>query len=250
MPKTAASAFDADAQAFITAAAITDVTQQNAINTLVVDLKGYSIWTKMKAIYPIVGGVASSHAVNLKTPGTFNLSFAVGWTHSSTGMTPNGATWASTNFVVSTEMTSLNASFGIYSRTNNTTGTQVMGAFVNPASRCWVNLTNGNIQIADSTVITYTANPSTGLFMSRRDSAIFNQSYKNGISLGSSSGIFSAIPYSFYLGAVNSNGSPTLYSVHQIAFAFLGGNAALTHTDSANLYTALQAYQTTLSRQV
>jgi hypothetical protein len=39
-------AFDPDAQAFITAAAITDPTQQAAINTLVVDLKGYSIWTK------------------------------------------------------------------------------------------------------------------------------------------------------------------------------------------------------------
>ena len=33
---------DPDAQAFITAAAITDPTQQAAINTLVVDLKGYS----------------------------------------------------------------------------------------------------------------------------------------------------------------------------------------------------------------
>ena len=71
MPK--APAVDPDAQAFITAAAITDPTQQSAINTLVVDLKGYSIWTKFKAIYPVVGGIASSHAVNLKTPGTYNL---------------------------------------------------------------------------------------------------------------------------------------------------------------------------------
>jgi len=45
-----AAAIDADAQAFITAAAITDSTQQSAINTLVTDLKGYGIWTKMKAI--------------------------------------------------------------------------------------------------------------------------------------------------------------------------------------------------------
>jgi hypothetical protein len=45
---------DPDAQAFITAAAITDPTQQAAINTLVVDLKGYSIWSKMKALYPFV----------------------------------------------------------------------------------------------------------------------------------------------------------------------------------------------------
>ena len=63
MPKIS---FDADAQAFITAAAITDLNQQNAINTLVVSLKGYSIWTKFKAIYPIVGGTASQHKYNLK----------------------------------------------------------------------------------------------------------------------------------------------------------------------------------------
>ncbi len=35
---------DSDAQAFITAASITDATQQSAINTLVTDLKGYEIW--------------------------------------------------------------------------------------------------------------------------------------------------------------------------------------------------------------
>jgi hypothetical protein len=32
---------DPDAQAFITAASITNPTQQSAVNTLVVDLKGY-----------------------------------------------------------------------------------------------------------------------------------------------------------------------------------------------------------------
>ena len=89
------SGFDPDAQAFITAAAITDSTQQNAINTLVIALKGYSIWTKMKAIYPIVGGVASSHKYNLKDPrdldAAFRLTFTVGWTHSANGMTPSVA---------------------------------------------------------------------------------------------------------------------------------------------------------------
>ncbi len=41
---------DADAQAFITAAGITDNTQKSAIETLVTDLKGYGIWTKMSAL--------------------------------------------------------------------------------------------------------------------------------------------------------------------------------------------------------
>jgi hypothetical protein len=45
---------DADANAFIAAAAITDATQKSAIDKLVTDLKGYGIWTKMKALYPFV----------------------------------------------------------------------------------------------------------------------------------------------------------------------------------------------------
>jgi hypothetical protein len=91
MPKFS---FDPDAQAFITAAAITDNTQKNAINTLVLDLKSYSIWTKMKAIYPVVGGTASTHKFNLKDPRdldvAFRLTFFGGVTHSNNGIQGNG----------------------------------------------------------------------------------------------------------------------------------------------------------------
>jgi hypothetical protein len=252
---TPTSAVDPDAQAFITAASITDNTQQNAINTLVTDLKGYNIWTKFKAIYPIVGGTASSHKYNLKDPrdlnAAFRLNFTTGWTHSANGMQPNGAAYADTYFSISGQMTASNAAFGIYSRTNDTTGLKVIGAYNGAnVSRCWINLTNGNIQIADTGQISYTANPSTGFFMSRRDATNFNQSYKNGVSLGSVTNNFSVFNLNFYLGAANDGGIPNYYSNHQLAFAFLGGNAALTNTDASNLYTAVQAYQTTLSRQV
>ena len=120
---------DPDAQAFITAAGITNPTQQGAINTLVVALKGYSIWTKFKAIYPIVGGVASSHAVNLKTPGTFNLTFASGVTHSANGMVGNGSSgYADTNFTPSTNGMLLNsAHLSFYSRTDLNTYQVEMG---------------------------------------------------------------------------------------------------------------------------
>ena len=55
------ASIDPDAQAFIDAAVITDPTQISAVNTLVVDMKDANIWTKMKAVYPYVGGTASSH---------------------------------------------------------------------------------------------------------------------------------------------------------------------------------------------
>ena len=92
-----------DAQKFILAAGITDATQKSAINTLVDDLKTYGIWSKTKAIYPMVGGTATTHKYNLKDPrdldAAFRLSFSGGWTHSSNGALPNGITAYSDTFL-------------------------------------------------------------------------------------------------------------------------------------------------------
>ncbi len=73
--RVASGGTDADAQAFITATAITDLTQQTAINTLVTQLKTYGIWTKMKALYPFVGGTATAHKFNLKDPRDLDAAF-------------------------------------------------------------------------------------------------------------------------------------------------------------------------------
>src|SRR5262245_27713895 len=88
--------FDSDAQAFITAAGITDDTQEAALHTLVIAAKANGWWTKCFAIYPMVGGSASSHKYNLKDPqdtnGAYRLDFQGGWSHTSSGADPNGTT--------------------------------------------------------------------------------------------------------------------------------------------------------------
>jgi hypothetical protein len=252
MPK---SSFDPDAQAFITAAAITDPTQQSAIINLVTDLKGYSIWTKMKAIYPIVGGTASQHKFNLKDPrdldAAFRLTFSVGWTHSANGMLPTNA-FANTYLNTNTQLNVNSHSFGIYSRTNNTSGTQVYGNFdiVAPFKFLQNNLTNGNfISTSINSLISYTANPSTSLLMLSRTSSTLSKAFRAGVFLAQETFATSTLPsYNFYLGARNNTGNPDFYSSHQLAFAFLGDG--LTDAESANLYTAVQAFQTTLNRQV
>jgi len=62
---------DADAQAFIdriySADGSLSTTEADAVNDLVIDLKGYGIWTKMKAIYPMVGASAAACKQNLKS---------------------------------------------------------------------------------------------------------------------------------------------------------------------------------------
>jgi hypothetical protein len=60
------SAYDSDAAAFFTSTGITNTTQKDAVNTLVLELKAESLWTKFIAIYPLVGGSATTHKYNLK----------------------------------------------------------------------------------------------------------------------------------------------------------------------------------------
>lgn len=243
---------DPDAQAFITAAGITDPTQQGAINTLVVDLKGYSIWTKFKAIYPIVGGSASSHAVNLKTPGTFNLSFTTGWTHASTGMTPNGTSaYADTGFNPLTQSLPRNsASMGVYNRTDTlTTGAhgqrvsnifEIFERWTNNTAYCYINDGGAGFQATNL--------DSRGLFQGSRTalSSIrlnINTAQYTGTqaSTGDSNG-------NLWIGASNNGGVGTFFNNRQIAFFYIG--EGFNNTEMQNIYTRVQAYQTTLSRNI
>lgn len=100
---------DADAQAFITATGISG-TNATATNQLVIDLKNANIWSKMKCVYPLVGGTATSHKFNLKDPRDLDaanrLVFAGGVTHSSTGVLFGGVNgWVDTFMNMSTNFT-------------------------------------------------------------------------------------------------------------------------------------------------
>ena len=248
---------DADAQAFITAASITDSTQQSAINTLVTQLKGYGIWTKMKALYPFVGGTASSHKFNLKDPrdldAAFRLIFSGGWTHSSNGAQPNGSTaYADTKLAPSSMgQNSIHASF--YSRTNtlgqmwdlgsyDAGGGVVIGVkFIsNTTSVVYTNTKSGNSNID--------TNPTTGLYMASRTSNSTNYLYRNGTLLVSGTNTsFPPNNLNIYLAADN-EGTPAGFSTRQQAFASIGDG--LTDAEAVAFYTAVQTFQSTLGRQV
>jgi hypothetical protein len=72
--QAAAGGIDPDAQAFITAAGISG-SNADAINTLVLDLKAYGLWTKMYVIYPLIGASDTSQKLNLLNPNTYTGSF-------------------------------------------------------------------------------------------------------------------------------------------------------------------------------
>lgn len=248
------AAVDPDAQAFITAAGITDPTQQSAINTLVTDLKGYSIWTKFKAIYPICGGSASSHAVNLVTPGTYNMTFATGWTHSSTGMTPNGTSAYANTSLVPNSVLSLNSThISYYSRTNVSETAYDIGVLTIGNDYLVLNArnisNNFRVLVNDGGIGDFSNSDSRGLFVANRTAGSVRNSFINGVKkLNDTTTATARSTNSIYLGSLNNGGTAALFSTKQCAFASIGDG--LTDTDSANFDTAVNAYQVALSRNV
>jgi len=243
---------DPDAQAFITAASITDPTQQSAINQLVVDLKGYSVWSKMKAIYPFVGGTASTHKFNLKDPqdtdAAFRLVFNGGWTHSSTGATPNGTNgYADTKYTPSSHLTDINSNhISFYSRTNALGGIEMGGGPV-PLVDLSLRYSNTMWNMASSTTLTARTDSRYFAINTRTASNLF-KFIKNGSVINTSTGSAGSTKpnVSYYIG--KRNYPDNIYSTLECAFASIGDG--LDDTEAANFYTAVQAFQTTLGRNV
>jgi hypothetical protein len=251
---------DANAQAFLDAAVITDQTQANAVNTLVTDLKSYGLWTKMKAIYPFVGGTATTHKWNLKDPrdldAAYRLAFSGAWTHSSTGALPNGANaFADTYFIPSTALSLNSSHLGFYSRTNNTTGiddlsavivgdTQNMRIIINLTGSLYVDLNSANERVTGAN-----AN-STGFYQASRTSSTSLKVYKNNTTFGTNtSANTGTLPIiSMYIGAAHRGTGAINYSNRECAFATLGDG--LNDTEATNLYTAVQKFETSLNRQI
>lgn len=247
---------DADAQAFIDAAGITDATQQSAINTLVTDLKGYSIWTKMKAIYPFVGGSATTHKWNLKDPrdldAAFRLVFTGGWTHSSNGATPNGTNgYADTYLTPSTTLSQNSSHLSYYSRTNASTNSAEIGSVANNGSSgiYLIYSYSGNAFKSFNSAQTQRGSvftPTTSLLIGSRINGTNEKYYQAGV-LKDNLSVNSVSPINRSIWIGNTNVT-TNWSTKQCAFASIGDG--LTDTEASNLYTAVQAYQTTLSRNV
>ena len=255
---------DADALAFFTAAGITDTTQKSAVNTLVTDLKAANIWTKMKALYPFVGGTAAQHRFNLKSPGTTNanfyLTFNGGGLHSSNGYKPNGTTtYVDTFFNPSVNLSSAtsNNHMSLYIRENIDEPKVDMGCFtVTPQGVAFdiESRFSGNAyyqNFRSNNYITFASTDSRGLHINTRTSSNLQKVFINSTVKGTdtvtttnniNANISIAARYN------NQNNAYEFRSSKEIAFSSIGDG--LTDADAANFYTAVQAYQTTLGRQV
>ena len=254
---------DPDALAFfarVTAAggSLTN-TEKSAVNTLVIQMKADGIWSAMKAIYPMVGASAAACAQNLKSS-SFTGTFTSGWTFASTGVTPNGTSaFFNSNLNQSGNLTPSNNHISVYSRTNAngslSYNTQDCGITNNVNYSFQVLISRGQDKATcemGSQIIQVTNNDSRGYFLGTSTSSTSAKLYKNGSSIGTSTTTQTRTMFSnnVYFGASNESTSNNAvwFSPRENAFASIGDG--LTDTQASNFYTAVQAFQTTLSRQV
>jgi hypothetical protein len=253
--------FDPDAQAFFTATGITNPTQMNAVNQLVLSLKSNSLWTKFIALYPYVGGTATTHKFNLKNPLDTNAAYRILWaggvTHNANGVTGNGTNgYGETYIQPSTHLTQNSTHIAFWSRTNSTQNASnaemgIADGTLNASLRiCSRNGSNQSIySINDNTVgIATSITDSTGFWIASRTASNARKLYRNGSSINSSTNASvarstSTIPV---LGQKTATNTMNHYSIKNFSFASVG--QGLTDADALAFYNIVNTFNTALGR--
>lgn len=250
------TSYTARTTAFLAATGISDTTIANALNTMDLALIANGLDTKLNALYPMVGGTATTHKFNFMNPAdtdaAFRLTFTGGWTHASTGAKPNGSTGYANTHHASSALSNTDNHISYYSRTNNTELGAEMGSINGSAAGMHMAVAYAGANSywgnnCDLSINTPVAN-SAGLLLITR-SAATQKLYRNATQhVSKAVGANGTTAQPIVLGARNDNGTIGVWSSKECAMASIG--TGLDATQESNFYTLIQAFQTALSRNV
>ena len=234
---------DSDAQDFFVRSGITNNTQKNAVNNLVLSLKSANIWTKMRALYPFVGGTASTHAQNLKS-----TSYTVTWdgaVHNANGITGNGN--ANNTGLLLSSTTPGSIAYGAYNKTaavSTATFSEDVGCVDYPLFYTLLTRYSDNTFVgrasAENPSITVTGvTDARGFHVISRQSMTLYKAFRNGVQYGTTQTDIPVTPLPaalFYLG-----------STHTLALAFISDG--LSDAECSQFNAIVEIYETSLGRQ-
>jgi hypothetical protein len=246
--------FDADTNAFISrvtnaGGSLTGI-EQIALDVLVKKLKTDLIWDTQKAIYPMVGASAAACAQNLKSA-SFTGVFNGGWTFASTGVTPDGTTgYMDTNLSPNSIMNFNSQSYFIYKTTVQSVTVCEFGvsgdSFVGVAAFLFDGYNTLNEQVTENP---FNSTTTAGAYILNRNNSNIKKLFRNGTLFQTKTSAAQNVTLlNLYLAARNTSGVAQYFSNTQTRFFSVGDG--LTDTQASDFYTAVQAFQTTLGRQV
>lgn len=252
----AAAAYDADAQAFFDAVGASGgsltSTEEDAVNTLVLDLKSYNLWTLMIGLWPVVGTTSTTQQFNLKNTAQYNLGFNGTWSFSSAGASPGVDGYATTGLIPSVvgfaALGSIHMS--MYITEDFGGGDYEMGALGGGGEQSAISEYNENntAYIAvGSGYLTIANGGSTKKNWLWTNNGTTSNIYRDGTSIVNGLQAIINANVQFYLSAINNNGSVTGWGERSWALASIG--LGMDATQAANYNTAVVTFQTALSRQ-
>lgn len=243
-------------QAFLTATGITDATIISALNDMDTSLISAGLLPvgtgagKIKALYPFVGSTATTHKFNFVNPAdsdaAFRLQFNGGWTHDANGAQPNGTNgWANTFLTPSIDF-----SGAYYEGTYHNNSTETYNGAIQGGTNAWSWLqSNGRtLFFSGSTTFGISGATNNGFHQMQRGGG-------NDVSQVNTSRAQRSSPFaldltcsnSLAIGAIN-NGSGRQDWNNKLYKLRAYGSTFLTNTELDNFNSAVQAFQTALSR--
>ena len=276
MAAPAGGGYDPDAQAYIDAVIASGGTlsspNQDAINTLFVDLKTAGVYAKTVMMYPYTGNTQNSNAIEGLNPGTNNITFNTvtgSWTFNSNGATPATQGWATNGVYLNTVLTTNNAAIFSYLGTDNSFGGDycidfgsaddlgvnglngLIGGSSQPDSNSYFYNNDGGttrISVSSSSI----PNGIGAILINRTSSTVFNV-WRNGTKLATDTdtngGVLPSVNPLYMPAPGNSSISyVNKYSTRRHQFDWVG--EGLNDTQAADLQTIVNDFQTSLGRNV
>ena len=237
---------------FLTNTGIVDATISGAVRSLALRLDDYGIWSKVRALYPFVGGTATTHKYNLKDPrdldAAYRMVFAGGWTHDANGVTGNGVNTSGDSRLANNVPGQNSLTLGVYNRTAGSGGVEWSGSVTprtwlagNISGTAYFDVNNGA-----STATTTAPADVRGTLMSSRIVSSATELNLNGQGQRTTAAASSApSATNFIFGQFSGGGFVTS---RNYAAAWI--TDGLTAEEETHFRSAMQTFQTTLGRNV
>jgi|694.fasta_scaffold103884_2 hypothetical protein len=245
--------------AWIAATSESSTTILNALNTFEASLIANSMSSDLIAYYPMVGGSSTKHSYNFMNTSLYQLTFTGGWTHASTGALPNGTNaYANTGLNMDSVLTQNNTHVSFYSRTNAAAADRASiggGNGSAPYLAIQTRIAAGFATAFNSSAtltqyVRVTNANSNGFYLNNKTSTAIGGLTldRNGSQIGANTVIITTNNYQSSNLIISALTTTVQFDNKECAGVTVG--LGLNLTKRGQLYTMIQALNTSLSRQV
>ena len=201
------------------------------------------------AVYLPIGNTSAQRKFNFYDPqdtdAAFRLVFNGGISFGDFTIIGNGINgYSETFWNTSDNASNSSGSFATDILSTATSGTNAMGSLGPGTALFWHNVSGRNIEIANGAALTYAGSRDALLFTSRVASNS-NQSYKDGVSFGSNTSVYTPNTVDILLNAGSNNGSPSFYCPQELSMVLLSGHG-YTPSEVADFHTDYNVFKTAL----